>query len=170
MTEARVCKNIMELLVVAEVKRQKAKLAPQVTRYINSTEVTTYALNRLPPLYASSEEGRKRQIQKAQKQFGQDISIAVRQAFAAVERDPIRASIPIESEEDSEYQAAVNALNDLRRFMSKFISTQDLSWQELIRVNQQLLSLNVQEKPTTSARNIPKNGRPSRQFIFEKIS
>lgn len=146
MAEARVFQNIMESLVAQEVSRQKSKLAPQVTKYINSTEVITFALNRLPPLYASSEEGKKRQMQKAEKKFKNDITIAVRQGFAAVERDPIRSSIPITSEEDSEYQLAVNALNDLRDFMSKFVYVKELSWQELIKINKQFLSYVAVEK------------------------
>lgn len=87
MIEAKIYENIMESIVATEVEQQKAKLAPQIARSVNSTDVITYALNRLPSLYASSEEGRKRQIQKAKKRFGQDISIAVRRGFAAVQRN-----------------------------------------------------------------------------------
>ncbi|MBC6421985.1 MAG: late competence development ComFB family protein [Hormoscilla sp. SP5CHS1] len=34
------------------------QLPPELADYINRVEVATYALDRLPPLYASSQEGR----------------------------------------------------------------------------------------------------------------
>ncbi|NEO33373.1 MAG: late competence development ComFB family protein [Symploca sp. SIO3C6] len=47
----------MELLVIEEVKHQLDNYPQQLANYINPVEVATYALNRLSPLYASSEEG-----------------------------------------------------------------------------------------------------------------
>lgn len=47
----------MEDLVSEEVRRQLVLMSPRLTRYIKRVEVETYALNRLPPLYACSREG-----------------------------------------------------------------------------------------------------------------
>lgn len=49
--------NVMEDLVSEEVRRQLVLMSPRLTRYIKRVEVETYALNRLPPLYACSREG-----------------------------------------------------------------------------------------------------------------
>ena len=59
--------NVMERLVAEEVARQKAKLPPKLREYIKGVEVETYALNRLPALYASSEKGWQVQYEKAGK-------------------------------------------------------------------------------------------------------
>lgn len=87
--------NIMEDLVAEEVRLQMAQLSPRLTQYIKRVEVETYALNRLPTLYASSQEGCLYQHQRARTEYQGQIKIAVRQALAAVQRDPLRSSTPL---------------------------------------------------------------------------
>lgn len=87
--------NVMELLVAEEVERQLRQLPTRVLKYVKSIEVETYALNRLPSLYAASEKGWHSQYQKAKQELAKDISGAVRQAIAAVQVDPLRASQPL---------------------------------------------------------------------------
>ena len=85
------CQNVIEPLVFAEVERQQKKLSPQLASFINPLDVSTYALNRLPALYANSDAGLQRQRQKA-KQMQRDIATAVRWGFNAVLQDPLRGS------------------------------------------------------------------------------
>ncbi len=87
--------NVMEILVLKEVDRQLEKLSQNLTQYIKRVEVATYALNRLPSLYASSQEGLKYQYKQAKKEYKSQIRIAVRQGIAAVQRDPLRRSTPL---------------------------------------------------------------------------
>ncbi|MEM7793762.1 MAG: late competence development ComFB family protein [Cyanobacteria bacterium P01_C01_bin.118] len=87
--------NVMELLVAEEVEQQLRQLPTRVLKYVKPIEVETYALNRLPCLYASSEKGWHSQYQKARHELRQEISNAVRQAIAAVQVDPLRASRPL---------------------------------------------------------------------------
>ncbi|MEO0395597.1 MAG: late competence development ComFB family protein [Cyanobacteria bacterium P01_A01_bin.137] len=87
--------NVMELLVAEEVEQQLRQLPTRVLKYIKSIEVETYALNRLPSLYAASEKGWHSQYQKAKYELGKEISGAVRRAIAAVQVDPLRASRPL---------------------------------------------------------------------------
>jgi Late competence development protein ComFB len=94
---SRYC-NVLEPLVTAEVMRQLAELPPNLVKYIKPEEAIAYALNRLPPLYATSQEGWKRQQEKAQTDLAENIFIAVRQGLAAVQRDPLKASTPLEDE------------------------------------------------------------------------
>ncbi len=72
-----------------------AQLSPRLTQYIKRVEVETFALNRLPTLYASSQEGWLHQHQRARTEYQGQIKIAVRQALAAVQRDPLRSSTPL---------------------------------------------------------------------------
>ncbi len=88
-------KNVMELLVEEEVVRQFSALPPRVSAYINPTEWTAYALNQLPPLYATSEKGVTHQLRRGKAQYGAEVKQAVQRALAAVRRDPLRSTIPL---------------------------------------------------------------------------
>ncbi|MEM8610636.1 MAG: late competence development ComFB family protein [Cyanobacteria bacterium P01_H01_bin.105] len=87
--------NVMELLVAEEVEQQLRQLPTRVLRYVKPIEVETYALNRLPSLYAVSEKGWQSQYQKARHELRKEINNAVRRAIAAVQVDPLRASRPL---------------------------------------------------------------------------
>lgn len=113
----RAYQNIMELLVQQEIHRQIKKLPPKLVTYIDVAEVATFALNRLPPLYASSEQGKQRQAEKGQTKLKQEVATAVRQAIAAVQRDPLRSSTPLPPDKDPRYQDAEIALKDLEKFL-----------------------------------------------------
>ncbi|MGB3536024.1 MAG: late competence development ComFB family protein [Microcoleaceae cyanobacterium] len=92
--------NIMEDLVAEEVRGQLASLSPRLTQYIKRFEVETYALNRLPTLYASSREGWIHQQKRARKDYQGVVKTAVRQAIAAVQRDLLRSSTPLFQNEE----------------------------------------------------------------------
>ncbi|MGD1712001.1 late competence development ComFB family protein [Hydrocoleum sp. CS-953] len=91
--------NIMEQMVADEVNRQITLLPQKLAKYIKRADVETYALNRLPPLYASSKEGWKFQTKKAEEDYQKQIVAGVRHAFAAVQRDLLRNSTPLFVEE-----------------------------------------------------------------------
>ena len=92
--------NVMEMLVAEEVERQLRRCPSTLLDYVKAVEVETYALNRLPPLYAASHEGLEYQKQRARREYGPKIQTAVRQAFSAIQRDPLRKSTPLVSEDD----------------------------------------------------------------------
>ena len=127
--------NVMESLVTQEVKRQKAQLPANLAQYIDPIEVATYALNRLPPLYACSQQGWQHQNLQAKTKFQSQITTAVRQAIAAVQRDPIKLSEPLKPKETElkEAQAALQDLQDL-------LQHRELSWQNLVDVVQKTLT------------------------------
>ena len=124
--------NVMELLVAEEVDKQFAQLPQRVMKYVKRLEVETYALNRLPSLYASSEKGWQYQYDKAKRDFNQKVSHAVRQAFAAVQVDPIRLSKPLPLSGDAESQIALQTLREM-------LQQPDLSWEGAIRKVGQVL-------------------------------
>ena len=118
--------NVMEDFVAQEVKQQLLNLPMKVRRYIKVEEVVTYALNRLPALYASSEKGWQYQHQLAQRDLQQRIQSAVRQALIAVQVDPIRLSQPIRPAQSAESEAVLQALR-------AFFKVPDLDWATALR-------------------------------------
>ena len=127
--------NVMESLVAKEVERQRSRLPENLAKYIDPVEVATYALNRLPPLYACSQKGWRYQKLHAQAKFGPQITTAVRQALAAVQRDPLKVSDPLKPEETElkEAQAALQGLQDL-------LEHREISWHNLVDVVQKALT------------------------------
>jgi hypothetical protein len=148
---AQIYQNIMEILVNKEVNSQVRKLPSSLVRYIDPVEVATYALNRLPPLYASSQRGRQQQQIRGEKQLKEEIATAVRQALAAVQRDPLRSSIPLTPEANPDYQAAYQALQDLKALLQQrglLDSEEDISWDNMVRLVRQSLQKLTQKVQT----------------------
>jgi hypothetical protein len=107
--------NVMELLVAEEVAKQIEGMPTRLLKYLKPVEVETYALNRLPSLYASSEKGWQHQYEKAKRELHSQIKSAVRQAFAAVQIDPIRVSKPLPLNQDESAQVALDNLREMLR-------------------------------------------------------
>jgi len=128
----RIYRNAMEPLVIEEVDHQLKQLPSKMAQYMNRTDVIAYALNRLPPLYATSEQGWHQQNTKANRELREKIRLAVRQALAAVQRDPIRSVAPLQLEESKDAYEALNGLKELLRFS-------DLSWQNVVERVEQVL-------------------------------
>jgi Late competence development protein ComFB len=120
-------KNVMEILVNQEVQRQLKRLPNNLLKYIDPLQVATHALNHLPPLYASSEEGARQQKHRGEESKEQ-IAIAVRRGIAAVQRDPLRASTPLEPEVGTEYYNAYLALHELEDLLEQG----PLTWRNLV--------------------------------------
>lgn len=112
-----------------EVGRQLASLPDRVSKYVKRLEVETFALNRLPALYASSEKGLQHQYDRALHEYKPQIVSAVRQAFAAVQVDPIRLSQPLQLNQEEE--AVLQALREL-------LHQPDLNWQEALKEIQRI--------------------------------
>lgn len=118
-------KNVMELLVEEEVVRQFNALSERMTSYVNQVEWVAHALNQLPPLYATSEKGLHHQLQRGKQQYGKDIQQAVQRALAAVCRDPLRSSIPLQSAQEPAREIL---------FQLRFLLRNDkLDWQTIPR-------------------------------------
>lgn len=124
--------NVMERLVAEEVERQKGKLPPKLREYIKTVEVETYALNRLPALYASSEKGWQMQYEKAGKANAEAVSKAVRQGIAAVQVDPLRASQPLSVKQNDESEAVLTSFRNM-------LNQPELSWDDIMYKCKRLL-------------------------------
>jgi hypothetical protein len=125
----------MEFLVHEEIEKQLKRYPTHFVQYLNRVEVATYALNRLPPLYASSQKGKRQQQLIGHQKFKEQIKAAVRQGIAAVERDPLRVSTPLLSEADAALQELQNLLAE-----KNLLDYQQLSWNNLVTAIQRALS------------------------------
>ncbi len=133
--------NVMERLVAEEVDRQKAKLPLKLRGYIKTVEVETFALNRLPALYASSEKGWQMQYEKAAKDHAEAIYTAVRQGIAAVQIDPLRASLPLSVRQNDESEMILSTFRNL-------LNQPDLTWDDILyKCKRILLPRNHPDRP-----------------------
>lgn len=118
-------RNAMEPLVAEEIDRQLQKLPGDVAKSINKAEAIAYALNRLPGLYSTTEEGWHWQ----QKRIGEKSADLVAQAASwgikAAQRKNKAFSTPLQSQ--SEAEAALQELKEL-------LGRADLSWQNVVAV------------------------------------
>lgn len=139
-TIAKSKQNIMELLVEEEIERQLLSYSSRLRPYLNKVEIATFALNRLPVLYATTQQG-KQHLLKVGRKRRKDIINAVRQGFAAVQRDPIRQSKPLPETSNLPYSQAETALRQLEHILLKrnLLDESRLSWRNLVRVTGQAL-------------------------------
>lgn len=153
------CRNAMEPLVTEEVENQLRQLSTRKAQYINLMDVVAYALNRLPPLYATSEEGWRSQQRRAKQELEKEIKIAVRRGLAAVERDPLRGTSRPSLSFDLAPQVA---LEKLRRLLQR----SDLTWQNLADVIEQSLQRASQGEMFWRQRTqAPKSVNPDRRHL-----
>jgi len=132
----------MEILVDEEIQYQlenNKTINSTLTRF-NLIEVATFALNRLPSLYASSTEGVERQRRKLKedRNLKAKVALAVSQGFAAVERDPLRRSTPIIDEDQLKSQDIINQAKKTLSELSDVLPEKELNW--LINFMEQFLA------------------------------
>ncbi len=140
--------NVMEMLVAEEVSRQLDSLPERISKYVKRLEVETFALNRLPALYASSEKGLHHQYDRASHDYKQQIASAVRQAFAAVQVDPIRLSQPLKLNQEEE--AVLQALRDL-------LNQPELTWQSALKEIQRIQKRRQANPPGKTSSSLPQS-------------
>lgn len=74
--------NVMEELVLTEAIARVAEIEAKSDRVLDVGDIAAYALNRLPPLYATTEEGAKYQRQRAKEELHDLITQQVSAALA----------------------------------------------------------------------------------------
>ncbi len=157
--------NVMEALVYKEIEKQLKFYPKNLKSYFNEVEVATHALNRLPPLYASSLSGQKQQERLGQQKHKEEIVSAVRRAIAAVERDPLRNSTPIVSEMEMQYEEALQTLKAIQEILDTnglldYVG-QELNWENCTRVLQKAFQKVMSSSSSRSASSRISSSRPS---------
>ncbi|MDB9312557.1 late competence development ComFB family protein [Spirulina sp. CS-785/01] len=122
--------NVTEALAIEEIERQLAKLPVEVTQSINKTDAIAYALNRLPSMYATSQEGYDWQKKRAQESFTRLLAHAAKWGIKAAQRNQKYFSTPLPSPHPTEDQ-----LQALRTVLGR----EDLDWENLVPVVEQSL-------------------------------
>ncbi|MBE9127717.1 late competence development ComFB family protein [Coleofasciculus sp. LEGE 07081] len=74
--------NVMEELVLTEAIAKVAEIEATSDRVLDVGDIAAYALNRLPPLYATTEEGAKYQRHRAKEELQKLITQQVKAAIA----------------------------------------------------------------------------------------
>lgn len=115
-------KNVIEDIVLSEAIAQ-IKNAPN-SESINLSEVVAFALNRLPPLYASTDRGWLQQRKRAFSELTSKIQTSVRQGILGVKFDPLRQVEPLPEEE---IETPAHSLAKLQKLLGKH----DLTWQNV---------------------------------------
>ncbi|NJO72111.1 MAG: late competence development ComFB family protein [Oscillatoriales cyanobacterium RM1_1_9] len=73
--------NVMEELVLSEAIVRVAEIEDNSDKSLDVGDVAAYALNRLPPLYATTEEGAQYQRARAREELQDLISAQVKEAI-----------------------------------------------------------------------------------------
>ena len=133
-------RNVMEILVAEEIERQIVRLPSNIRKFINPIEVATYALNRLPALYASSQQGFNKQKLKGRSQYEVKITQEVRKGFAAIQQDILRSSTPIKVENESDIDRDIKAAQEALQELADFLPKEDRTWKNVVRLVKPILA------------------------------
>jgi hypothetical protein len=126
-------KNVLEEIVVMEVRDRLNLLGDSAREGINASEVVAFSLNRLPVLYASTNRGWVQQRLRAKHEFQNQIIAAVRQGLLGVMRVPLRKLTSI-FPTDTDNPACV-----LMR-LQKLFCNPSLNWHDVPNAFQQSLN------------------------------
>ncbi len=110
------CRNALEELVIEEAEAQYKRLGADVKKRVDLSEVIAYTLNRLPPMYATTQRGWVQQRKKADQDLGAAITKTVRNGFLSTQSDILRESDPIPAHE---LISQARSLVKLRKLLNK---------------------------------------------------
>ena len=133
-------RNVMEVLVADEIERQIVRLPNNIKRFIKPIEVATYALNRLPALYASSQQGFNKQKLKGRSEYSVKITQEVRKGFAAIQQDLLRSSTPLTLENEQEIDRSIREAKAALQELADYLPENDLTWKNVIRLVKPILA------------------------------
>ena len=148
-------RNVMEVLVSEEIERQIGRLPSNIKKFINPIEVATYALNRLPALYASSQQGYNKQKIRGRSEYSVKITQEVRKGFAAIQKDLLRSSTPLTAESDHNMDRDIQEAKAALQELSDYLPPKDLTWKNIIRLVKPLLAeMKEQDEAEANARKV----------------
>jgi hypothetical protein len=87
--------NVLEKLVLSLAYHQIQKLHPAIAETVDLGEATAYVLNRLPPMYATSEKGYKSLRLRAREVYGKEVVAVLKEAIAVCVESPNLEKIPL---------------------------------------------------------------------------
>ena len=148
-------RNVMEVLVSEEINRQIGRLPSNIKKFINPIEVATYALNRLPALYASSQQGFNKQKLKGRSEHSVQITQQVRKGFAAIQKDLLRSSTPLVAEIERDINEDIKEAKEALQELAEYLPEKDLSWKNIVKLVKPLLAeLQEQDQAEINAKKV----------------
>ncbi len=102
--------NVMEELVLGEAVSRVSKIDTPENIQLDVGDIAAYALNRLPPLYATTEEGTQYQRQRAQAELQALIAQAVDEGIQRYLARPTIPGNPLEKPESKDILGQVSDL------------------------------------------------------------
>jgi hypothetical protein len=127
--------NVLEKLVVLVAEHLMRDVPPSVSSQIDMPEIIAFALNRLPPMYVTSDRGYKLSRQRAQSELTKEITAQVRQAILKVGRSPKRLMPPLPLKKfEQEHE---EALAELRQILHR----PDITSQNVVEIVEAALEL-----------------------------
>lgn len=121
-------RNAMEPLAAEEIDRQLETMPGDVAKLINKADAIAYALNRLPSLYSTTEEGWHWQQNRMREKSAELLAQAASWGIRAAQRKNKAFSTPLQ--EQSEAEAALEEIKEL-------LGRSDISWQNVVTVVEQ---------------------------------
>lgn len=148
-------RNVMEVLVAEEIERQIVRIPNNIRKFVKPIEVATYALNRLPALYASSQQGFNKQKLKGRSQYSVKITQEVRKGFAAIQQDLLRNSIPLVAENESQVDKSIKEAKAALQELADYLPEKDLTWKNIVRLVKPILAeLKDQDSEAVNTRKV----------------
>ena len=139
-------RNVMEMLVAEEIERQMNRLSSNLRKFISPLEVATYALNRLPPLYASSQQGFNKQKVKGRSQYSVQITKEVRKGLLAIQQDVLRTSTPLLAEKEANVDRSIEEARAVLQELADYLPEEDLTWRNVLKLVKPILAELKQER------------------------
>ncbi|PZO42143.1 MAG: hypothetical protein DCF19_07830 [Pseudanabaena frigida] len=125
------CRNVLIEFVYREANAQIQSLGSGIKHKYNIDEVIAYALNRLPPMFTSTDVGLQVKRQECAA-LQENITKVTRQALIAVRRDPLRQPQPLADIELANAPYALLGIQDL-------LDCKNLMWCDVPKVLENLL-------------------------------
>ena len=148
-------RNVMEILVSEEIERQIGRLPSNIRKFVNPLEVATYALNRLPALYASSQQGYNKQKIRGRSEYNVKITQEVRKGFAAVQKDLLRSSTPLTADLDKNIDRDLQEAKAALQELADYLPQRDLTWKNIVKLVKPLLAeLKEEDDAKANARKV----------------
>ena len=148
-------RNVMEILVADEIERQISRLPSNIKKFVNPIEVATYALNRLPALYASSQQGFNKQKIKGRSEYSVKITQEVRKGLAAIQKDLLRSSIPLTADMEQDLDRDIKEAKAALQELADYLPEKDLTWKNIVRLVKPLLAeMQEQDEAEAHARKV----------------
>jgi hypothetical protein len=146
----------MEVLVAQEIDQLISQTEPELAMGLNRSDAIAYSLNRLPALYATTEEGWKWQLERAKSSLKGLIEMAARWGVEEAHRQSKHFSTPLEgnlahqAENSHASTAAETALTELKVLLDR----EDLTWENLTQTVEQALQTSTTTEELHHSHNL----------------